>query len=109
MKKQNWIIGLAAGAGIAALTYNLLNKKDRPERLKPLQPFDIPRYLGLWYEVARLPNLIEKNLRNLTENYLLNNDGTIKVVTKAESTITGKPKEASGVIKFAGNEDVGAL
>ena len=39
--------------------------------------------MGKWNEVARLPNLIEKNLRNLTEEYSLNEDGTIKVLTRA--------------------------
>jgi apolipoprotein D and lipocalin family protein len=109
MKKEKWIIGVAAGAGAAALTYSLLSKKEKPVGLVPVWPFDMKRYLGLWHEVTRLPNIIEKNLRNLTEEYLQDNDGMLQVITKAESTKTGKIKEASGKIKFAGNEDVGML
>ena len=108
MKKEKWLIALAAGAGVAAVAYKLLSK-DIPKGAIPVQPFDKDRYMGLWYEVARLPNLIEKNLRKVTEEYSLNDDGTMKVITKAYNIKNGKLKEASGKIKFAGAPNVGML
>ena len=108
MKKEKWLIALAAGAGVAAVTYKLLSR-DIPKGATPVQPFDKDRYMGLWYEVARLPNLIEKNLRKVTEEYSLNDDGTMKVITKAYNIKNGKLKEASGKIKFAGAPNVGML
>ena len=64
---------MAAGAGIAGLTYALWPKKKIPASAV-IDPFDKEKYLGKWNEVARLPNAIEKNLRDLTEEYSLNED-----------------------------------
>lgn len=109
MKKQNILIAAAAGAGLAAVIYKLATSKSIPDGATAFHPFDKMRYLGVWNEIARLPNSIEKGYINLTEDYSLNDDGTMKVVTKAYSTKKGKWKDISGKIKFAGSEDVGAL
>ena len=109
MKKEKWLIAAAAGAGLAAVTYGLLSKDSIPDGAMPVQPFNKKRYAGKWLEIARLPNRIEKDLRNVTEDYSLNDDGTIKVITKGFNTSTGKWKEATGKIKFAGAEYVGML
>lgn len=69
-----------------------------------VDPFDKERYLGKWNEVARLPNLIEKDLRDLTEEYSLNEDGRIKVVTRAVNPMKNKAVETTGAIKFNGAE-----
>jgi apolipoprotein D and lipocalin family protein len=74
-----------------------------------VDPFDKQRYLGKWNEVARLPSLIEKDLRDLTEEYTLNEDGTIKVVTRAFNAFKNKPVEATGTIKFKGAETRGQM
>lgn len=108
MKKEKWLIALAAGLGAAAVTYTLLSD-DVPEGAVPVEPFDIGRYLGKWHEVARLPNFIEKNLNQLTEDYSLNDDGSFKVITKAWHTTKNEWKEASGTIKFTGDENIGKL
>jgi apolipoprotein D and lipocalin family protein len=108
MKKENWAIAVAAGVGVAALTYNFLSD-DIPKGATAVQPFDKDRYLGLWNEIARMPSLIEKNINQLTEDYSLNDDGTIKVVTKGYNTKKEKWVEVSGNIKFAKSEDLGML
>jgi apolipoprotein D and lipocalin family protein len=41
---------------------------------------ELPRYLGRWYEIARLPMYFQRKCdRNVTATYSLNADGTIKV------------------------------
>jgi len=107
MKKQQWLI-LAAGAGVAAVAYNLLSK-DIPKNATAVQPFDKNRYMGTWNEIARLPNKIEKNINQLTEEYSLNPDGTIKVVTGGYNYKKNKWNELEGKIKFIKNEDLGML
>lgn len=72
---------VAAAAGIAGIAYALWAKKKVPPGAI-VDPFNKERYLGTWHEVARLPNLIEKDLRDLTEEYSRNDDGTIPVVTQ---------------------------
>lgn len=109
MKKKEWLIAAAAGAGITAIAYALLSKDNIPKGAEAVQPFNKNRYMGKWYEVARMPSMIEKNLRGVTEDYSSNDDGSIKVITKGYNVESGKIKEASGKIKFAGAEYVAMM
>lgn len=43
---------------------------------------ELQKYLGTWYEIARLPNSFEKGLECVTANYSLLKRGKIKVVNK---------------------------
>jgi len=45
-----------------------------------VQSVDLKRYTGLWYEIARLPNPFEKNLKCITATYTLREDGRITVL-----------------------------
>lgn len=111
MKKQNWLIAVAAATGATAVgvaAYKLLSE-DIPKGATAVQPFDKSRYMGTWYEIARLPSFIEKNLKNVIEEYTDNGDGTLTVVTRAVNTKTNELKEATGKIKSAGAEDSGML
>lgn len=99
MKKEKSLIAIAAAAGIAGIAYALWPESKIPSGAI-VDPFDKDRYMGKWHEVARLPNLIEKDLRDLTEDYTPNDDGTIKVVTRAFNSAKNKPVEATGTIKF---------
>ncbi len=49
------------------------------KKLKMVDYVDIPRYMGDWYVIAVIPNIIEKNAVNSIESYSLNPDGTIAV------------------------------
>jgi apolipoprotein D and lipocalin family protein len=108
MKRGKALIAVAAAAGVAGIAYACWPKKKIPASAI-IDPFDKERYLGKWNEVARLPNLIEKDLRDLTEEYSLNDDGTIKVITRAFNPVKNKAVEATGTIKFKGSETRGQL
>lgn len=105
-KQQKWLVAIAAGAGAAGLTYALWPKSKIPKNAI-VQPFDKKRYMGLWNEIARLPNRIEKNLKNVTDEYDLNDDGTISVITRAYDFDKNKPVEATGKGRFTGPETMG--
>ena len=105
---EKTLIGIAAGAGLAGLVYALWPKKKVPKSAI-VSNFDKNKYLGLWNEIARLPSIIEKNLKDLTEEYSLNEDGNIKVVTRAFNTEKNKMVEAEGTAKFVGEDTRGAL
>ncbi|HWD86828.1 MAG TPA: lipocalin family protein [Mucilaginibacter sp.] len=100
-KKEKWLVALAAGAAAAGVTYALWPKSKIP-RNAIVQPFDKQKYMGLWHEVARLPNNIQKKLKNLTDEYSLNADGSIKVVTRAYDFDKNKPVEATARGRFVG-------
>ncbi|RXK46526.1 lipocalin family protein [Aquirufa rosea] len=80
-----------------------------PEGAKAIQNFDKSKYLGNWYEVARLDFYFERNLINTTANYSLNENGTIKVVNRGYEPNKKIWKESIGKAKFVGKENVGML
>lgn len=53
--------------------------QDKPSVVSEV---DIKRYSGVWYEIARLPNPFEKNLKCITATYTLRDDGKITVVNQ---------------------------
>lgn len=102
-------MALAAGVGVAAVAYNWAPKKEIPSGARAVRPFDIDRYLGTWYEIARLPNRIEKNLRLLTEEYSVDERGELQVLTRAFHIKNEEWRKVRGKMKFAGAEDTGML
>ena len=55
---------------------------------------DLNKYLGKWYEVARLNNDFQPNMNNVEAEYSLNDDGTIKVINSGY--INGEFKQIVG-------------
>lgn len=42
--------------------------------------FDLPRYMGRWYEIARYNHRFERGMSNVTATYKLRSDGTVSVL-----------------------------
>jgi apolipoprotein D and lipocalin family protein len=80
-----------------------------PEGVEPVQGFDVERYMGRWYEVARLDHSFERGLEQVSATYALNDNGTVAVLNKGYRPDTGKWSQAEGKAKFVGAADVGAL
>lgn len=102
---------LMFGGLIVALAYFtiFISCRSIPLDAVAVRPFDINKYLGRWYEIARLDFRFERNLNNTTADYSLNENGTIKVVNRGFNYVTNKQKEAVGKAKFAGQRDEGKL
>jgi lipocalin len=65
------------------------------------QTFDLERYLGTWYEIARFPHSFEKDLVGVTATYTLRKDGKIDVLNQGFlHTLDGKLKTAKGKAKI---------
>lgn len=75
----------------------------------PVSNFNADKYLGQWYEIARIENRFEKNLSQVTANYSYRDDGGIKVVNRGFNEKTGKWEEAVGKAYFVGDENTGHL
>lgn len=80
-----------------------------PQGVEVVQPFDLQRYLGTWYEIARLDHSFERNLDNVSAVYSLRPDGDVKVLNSGYTMDEGKRKEAIGRAKFIGSPDVASL
>jgi len=80
-----------------------------PEGAVAVKSFDKEKYLGKWYEIARLDFKYERDLNNTTAEYSLNDNGTIKVDNQGYNTKNGKWDRAIGKAKFVGDETVAML
>lgn len=80
-----------------------------PEGAVAVQPFDKEKYLGKWYEIARIDFKFEKDLNNTTATYSLNDNGTIKVDNEGYNTKKEKWTQVIGKAKFIGAEDIAML
>jgi len=70
------------------------------EFIPVVKSFEVQKYLGTWYEVARLPNSFEKGLDKVTATYSLRDDGKIAVLNKGFDTAKGEWKSATGKARF---------
>jgi apolipoprotein D and lipocalin family protein len=80
-----------------------------PEGVEVVSGFDLNRYLGTWYEIARLDHSFERGLSNVTANYSLREDGGVKVTNRGYDAEKGEWDETEGKAYFLGDEDVGQL
>ncbi|WP_029906613.1 lipocalin family protein [Prevotella sp. 10(H)] len=107
MKNRNLAIGGIILAGAALAIYKSL--KTIPKGAVPVRPFNLKKYLGKWYEIARLDYRFEKNLNNTTAEYSLNEDKTVKVVNKGYNPKKKKEEVAVGVARFVNEPDEARL
>ena len=80
-----------------------------PEHVQPVAGFELQRYLGTWYEIARLDHSFERGLEQVTATYSLRDDGGVKVVNKGFNPSKDQWKEAEGKAYFVGEPDIGQL
>lgn len=80
-----------------------------PKGVTAIRGFDKEKYLGQWYEVARMDFRFERDLINVTATYTLNDDGSIKVLNRGYHVKDKVWKQASGRAKFARTPDVAML
>jgi len=80
-----------------------------PEGVKPVENFDLERYLGRWYEIARLDHSFERGLSQVTADYSLRKDGVVRVINRGYDKEQDRWKEAQGKARFVRQPDQGFL
>ena len=80
-----------------------------PDGLEPVKNFEAERYLGQWYEIARLDHSFERGLSRVTATYSTRDDGGIRVLNRGFDTEKGVWSEAEGKAYFVGERDEGYL
>ena len=78
-------------------------------KLEVVTDFEADRYLGVWYEAARMPHRFEKNLSSVSAAYSFNEDGTIKVLNRGFNDKKLQWEEIEGVAKFKADSEQGWL
>jgi apolipoprotein D and lipocalin family protein len=94
---------------LVALVLLLTGCVGIPEKVKPVDHFKLEKYLGKWYEIARLDHSFERDLTRVTAEYSLRDDGGLKVVNRGYSAKENKWKEAEGKAYFVKDSDQGYL
>jgi apolipoprotein D and lipocalin family protein len=80
-----------------------------PEGVETVTGFELQRYLGTWYEIARLNHRFERGLSNVTATYSVREDGGVEVLNRGFNADANEWDEATGKAYFVGKTDVGEL
>lgn len=80
-----------------------------PDGVETVDGFDVTRYLGKWYEIARLDHPFERNLTAVTAEYSQREDGGITVVNSGYDPVKQKRVSAEGKAYLIENPEQGRL
>lgn len=80
-----------------------------PQGVTPVESFEVDRYLGTWYEIARLDHRFERGLSQVSATYSKRPDGGSDVINRGLDRKAGKWKEAQGRAYFIDKPDVARL
>lgn len=70
--------------------------------LQPIASLTVPRYMGVWYEIAKFPNTFQKQcVGDTSATYSLQDDGRVQVVNRCR-TADGKTDVADGMARQLG-------
>jgi len=81
----------------------------QPAGVTPVGGFELERYLGTWYEIARLDHSFERGLEQVTAHYSLREDGGVRVINRGYSTADQVWEEAEGKAYFVKDPGEGFL
>lgn len=94
---------------VIVLALFLASCGSMPDNIKPVSDFELDRYMGKWYEIARLDHRFERGLENVTATYSIMDDGTVKVANRGLSATSKEWNDAIGKARFAGDSNIGHL
>ncbi|HIF9079638.1 lipocalin family protein [Photobacterium damselae] len=71
-----------------------------PQQVSPVTAFELNRYMGTWYEIARLDHSFERGLSNISATYHLKRDGSVEVINRGFDIEDKQWSEAIGNAKM---------
>ena len=80
-----------------------------PDGAKAVTDFSLERYLGTWYEIARLDHFFERGLTKVTATYSMREDGGVKVVNRGYKAKKSRWSDAEGKAYFVETPNIGRL
>ena len=89
--------------------FALMACAGKPLNVSPVSEFEADRYLGTWYEIARLDHVFERGLSNVTAQYSKRDDGQITALNRGYNEKKNAFDEAEGKAKFATDASTGFL
>ena len=81
-------------SALLSLIFSSCDPGNRTKNIPAVKDFDLSRYMGVWYEIARYPHGFEKGMSHVSAEYTLESNGRVKVINKGirdgrERKITG--------------------
>ena len=81
------------------------------DTMKTVESVDLERFMGKWFVISLVPNMIEKGATNSSDTYVLNKDGTIDITydaikdgkqrqIKQKGTVVNKTSNAEWTIQM---------
>lgn len=99
-----------AGAVLAGVFLLSLNAcVGIPDGVEPVSGVELEKYLGTWYEIARLDHSFERGLSNVTATYSKREDGGIRVINRGYNAEDKTWDEAEGKAYFVDEPGIGRL
>ncbi len=80
-----------------------------PDKVTPVSPFELQRYLGTWHEIARLDHSFERGLTQVKAEYSLREDGGVTVLNQGYDASKERWKNATGKAYFVDDSNTGRL
>ena len=80
-----------------------------PKNVQHVSDFELDRYLGTWFEVARLDHSFERGLSKVSATYSMREDGGVAVLNKGYSVEENSWNEAKGKAYFVEDSKTGHL
>lgn len=97
------------GLAVAALALSGCSSTRPPEGITPVTPFDLARYEGRWYEVARLDHSFERGMTDVSATYQRQADGSVRVLNRGFDTGKNDWRQAEGKALFTGDANTASL
>lgn len=97
MKKKTTYTLVGIGIAGVAIAYDMWRKSNQLP-LPLAENLDLDKYMGKWYEIARLPAPFERHCFNTQAEYSRNEDGTVNVVNSCtRGSLEGKTSVSQGI------------
>jgi apolipoprotein D and lipocalin family protein len=93
----------------AALLFKGVRRPPIPAGVEPVRGWNIQRYMGRWYEVARIDHGFEKGLERTQAEYTPLPDGRVHVLNRGYDARHRRWKSAEGKARTVQGADVAAL
>ncbi len=77
--------------------------------MSPVQNFQLERYLGQWYEIARLDHSFERGMSSVSATYSMREDGGVMVLNAGFMDDSKRWRQAEGKAYFVQAPDIGHL
>lgn len=97
------------GLAVFLLALSGCSSTRPPEGITPVTPFDLARYEGRWYEVARLDHSFERGMADVSATYQRQADGSVRVLNRGFDTGKNDWRQAEGRALFTGDANIASL